>query len=73
MNVKSVSCLCGWSLAECAWCLNTLKKFQHSERVSAELGGGCHGDKGVLVLRNWLILTEIVRISERECEKEDSE
>ncbi len=42
-------------------------------RQSVGGGGGCHGDKGVLVLRNWLTLTEIVWISERECEKEDSE
>lgn len=35
--------------------------------------GGCHGDKGVLVLRNWLTLTEIVLRSEREYEREDSE
>lgn len=47
----------------------TPSKFQDSGRVSAELGGGCHGDKGVLVLRNWLTLTEIVRRSERECEE----
>lgn len=32
--------------------------------------GGCHGDKGVLVLRNWLTRTEIVRRIERECVRE---
>jgi len=37
------------------------------------LGGCCHGEMGVLVLRNWLTLTEIVLRSEGEYEREGSE
>lgn len=50
--------------------VQTCSKVEDSGHVSAEWGG-CHGDIGVLVFRNWLTQTEVVLRSERACERKE--